>query len=107
MYNTINSKFKDKKFKQVYEHKSTINDFKDKNKMLNIYSWNVNSLHACLFKRNDGNDFKKFIDNESPDILLFNETKLNDIRATECKTCLSEKYKFKFIHFNNSVTKKG
>jgi exodeoxyribonuclease III len=45
---------------------------------MRIYSWNVNGLRAILKK-----DFFKFIEEEDPDILCLQETKLQENQLTE------------------------
>ena len=66
--------------------------------MLKIISWNINGLRAVMKK-----DFTKIIHDLDPDILLLQETKLQEAQRTEEMICLHSYESF----WSYSTIKKG
>lgn len=90
------------KIKSSEEVDSSIPKLPNDKKDLRIYSWNVAGLRAVIKKP----EWKKFLDSEKPDILMLNETKIDDgvIEKMNLNSLLGSEYK---AYFNNSVVKKG
>ena len=76
----------------------------EENKQIKIIFWNVCGLRALIPKK----DLDKLIQEENPDILCFNETKLDEeiISKMNLKKLFKEKYNF-ISYFNNCKEKKG
>ena len=65
---------------------------------LTIVHWNYNSIN------NKEEKFKYFINNKKPDIILLNETKINDLHANNIFNTFT---KYNFIHRQSSVKNGG
>ena len=76
----------------------------EENKLIKIIFWNVCGLRALLPKK----DLDKLITEENPDIICFNETKLDleIIEKMKLKKLFKEKYNY-ISYFNNCKEKKG
>lgn len=97
----INDFFGSNKEEKISSVDSSLPDF-PKNMPVSIYSWNVAGLRAVLKK----DEFKVFIEKEKPDILCFNETKVDEevIVKNNLNTILGGDYK---AYFNCCKIKKG
>ena len=69
-------------------------------KNLNIYSWNISGLRSIIKK----SDFKDFLNNENPDILCLNETKIDKELEKDFNYLCGDNY---YSFFNSCSTKKG
>ena len=89
---------KKKEEKEIYTF-----PFKE-NQLIKIIFWNVAGLRQILPKK----EIDKLIQEENPDIVCFNETKIDEeiIEKMNLKKTFKEKYNF-FSYFNNSTEKKG
>ena len=76
----------------------------EENKLIKIIFWNVCGLRTLLPKK----DLDKLITEENPDIICFNETKLDleIIEKMKLKKLFKEKYNY-ISYFNNCKEKKG
>ena len=83
----------EKKEKSVEESQSNISPFPiDEKKIIKAIFWNVAGLRALLPKK----DLEKIIKEENPDIICFNETKMDEelIEKLNLKKMFQEKYNF-------------
>ena len=97
---------KDSKNKEK-EEKDTINICSfptDENKLIKIICWNVAGIRPLLQKK----ELETLIKEEDPDIICFNETKIDDetIEKMKLKQMFKEKYNFQ-SYWNCSKEKKG
>ena len=95
----------EKKEKSVEESQSNISPFPiDEKKIIKTIFWNVAGLRALLPKK----DLEKIIKEENPDIICFNETKMDEelIEKLNLKKMFQEKYNF-YSYWNCSTEKKG
>ena len=87
------------------ESQSNISPFPtDEKKIIKTIFWNVAGLRALLPKK----DLEKIIKEENPDIICFNETKMDEelIEKLNLKKMFQEKYNF-YSYWNCSTEKKG
>ena len=95
----------EKKEESVKESQSNISPFPiDEKKIIKTIFWNVAGLRALLPKK----DLEKIIKEENPDIICFNETKMDEelIEKLNLKKMFQEKYNF-YSYWNCSTEKKG
>ena len=76
----------------------------EENKSIKIIFWNVGGLRQLMPKK----ELDKLIQEENPDFICFNETKIDEeiIEKMNIKKTFKEKYNF-FSYFNNCTEKKG
>lgn len=95
----------EKKEKSVEESQSNNSPISfDEKKIIKTIFWNVAGLRALLPKK----DLEKIIKEENPDIICFNETKMDEelIEKLNLKKMFQEKYNF-YSYWNCSTEKKG
>ena len=76
----------------------------DENKLIKIIFWNVGGLRQLLPKK----ELDKLIQEENPDMICFNETKIDAevIEKMKLEKTFKEKYNL-YSYFNNCKEKKG
>ena len=74
------------------------------NKTIKIIHWNVNGLRPLLKK----NELEQLVKNENPDIICFNETKIDSdiVKSMGLTKLFNDKYKYN-SYWNCSIEKKG
>ena len=92
------------KEKKTNDSKKTSSFPSDENQQIKIVCWNIAGLRS-LFQKND---FDILIKEENPDIICFNETKVDEelIAKMNYKKMFKEKYNF-HSYWNCCVEKKG
>ena len=65
------------------------------NPAIKLVSWNVNGLRACM-----GKGFAQFLEEESPDVICLQETKMQKEQA-------DFQFPGYFEYWNSAVTRKG
>ena len=99
------SKSHEKTNKDNEKEENNISSFPtDENQLIKIITWNVAGLRQLIPKK----ELDKLIQEENPDMICFNETKIDEeaIEKMNLKKDFKEKYNFK-SYFNCSTEKKG
>ena len=87
-----------KKHSLKYDGGESESGFKDDK--VSIWLWNINGINAVLTK----NSLQKFLDEEDPDVICFNETKIDEVKLNEVR--IQDYIPLRYIQYWNCCTSK-